>query len=177
MLYSSEQISAKLKHFVLFWKPSPMSAMTHTMAKEAQASEKRLPFCWFISSQLAQLFWCFVKRMSNDILMIRLNILIFIEDIFWKYIDDKIEHFDQTSVTSGPDYGCACLIDLSELYLNSKKSFGVTRKTFSWQNQINQHHKYDWIEKVWAKITLSSKWKENKTNSTLLIVIMLTISS
>ena len=89
--------------------------------------------------------------------MIRLNILIFIEDIFLKYIDDKIEHFDQTSVTSGPDYGCACLIDLTELYWNSKKSLGVTRKTFSWQNQINQHHKCDWIEKVWAKITLSSK--------------------
>ena len=96
--------------------------------------------------------------MSNDILLITLNILIFIKDIFWKYIDDKIEHFDQTSVTSGPDYGCACLIDLSELYLNSKKSFGVTRKTFSWQNQINQHHKYDRIE----KITLSSKWKQNE---------------
>ena len=100
-------------------------------------------------------------------------------DIYWRYIL-KIywwlsEHFNQTSVTSGPDYGCACLIDLTELYLNSKKSFGVTRKTFSWQNQKNQHHKYDWIEKVWAKITLSSKWKENKTNSTRLI--MRTISS
>ena len=65
------------------------------------------------------------------------------KNVKW-HIDDKIEHFDiyrryilkiywwyserfdQTGVTSGPDYGCACLIDLTELYLNSKKS--VTRK-------------------------------------------------
>ena len=96
--------------------------------------------------------------------MIRLNILIFIEDIFWKYIDDKIEHFDQTSVTSGPDYGCACLIDLSELYLNSKKSLGVTRRTFSWKNQIDQHHKYDWIEKSLGQnySLLKMKRKQNE---------------
>ena len=67
-------------------------------------------------------------------------------------------------MTSGPDYGCACLIDMAELYWNSKKSLGVTRKTFSWQNQINQHHKYDWIEKSLGQnySLLKMKRKQNE---------------
>ena len=68
----------------------------------------------------------------------------------------------QTSVTSGPDYGCACLIDLTELYWNSKKSLGVTRKTFSWHNQINQHNKYDWIEKFGPKLLSPQNEKKTK---------------